>query len=134
MDSRQERFEKETLLECELNSSQNEDGVERKMSIEEMACKPLSDILLDKKRNLTADEKSDMQIIVWYKLSSLDEEERMLAFKYFVEGKTEKEISDECKFLIKSNSSKDKGKYKKIDQPRVSRKLKKIKEKLRISL
>lgn len=132
MNKQQERFENSVILDSDLTVYDNDDCGEKKLSIEEILSTPLSDILMDRRRQLSIEEKTGLQIIVWYKMSQLSEDEKLLAHKYFVEQKTAEEISQECEFEVTTNYNKDKNKFRHISQQAVCDRIKKLKQKLQL--
>jgi DNA-directed RNA polymerase specialized sigma subunit len=127
----QENFENSAILESDLGFVCTQDGILHKITIDDLKYKTLDEIQLEKGRIVDSEEKKLLNIYVWFKLKQLTQEEQKLAELYYIQGKTEEEISDIMDFTILSKNDKRKGQKEKISRQAVSLRINNIKDKLK---
>ena len=93
--SNQEDFEKNIILETDLGFVGDSEGNYRKTQIEDLTYNKLSDIQLEKGEYLSDDDKKIRSILVWNRIKQLTEDEKTIAWLYYVEDKTLAEIANE---------------------------------------
>jgi hypothetical protein len=127
----QENFENSVILESDLGYVCTQDGMLCKITIDDLKYKTLDEIQLEKGRITDENEKKLLNIYVWFKLKQLTPEEQELADLYYIQGKTEEEISKIMEFTITSNKDKRKGQNQKISQQAVGMRIDVIEKKLK---
>jgi DNA-directed RNA polymerase specialized sigma subunit len=127
----QDDFENSVILESELKSSYNENGYAKRANLENMVYNKIDGIQLERGEDLSEEERTNRNIYVWYKLNQLTEEEKKIAWLYYVEGRTKEEISKILDVYKANDRGKKINKTTKVSRVAILYKIKKIEKKLK---